>query len=73
MLDWISWFFGNAIRCFAFTLIQESFVRAVGQIEIFFSYISSKYLFKEKITFIEILGIFIFIAGATLLLLTRTT
>ena len=62
----LSWFF-------AFTLIQASFVRAVGQIEIFFSYISSKYLFKEKITFIEILGILIFIAGATLLLLTRTT
>jgi len=62
----LSWFF-------AFTLIQASFVRAVGQIEIFFSYISSKYLFKEKITFIEILGILIFIAGATLLLLTRAT
>ena len=62
----LSWFF-------AFTLIQASFVRAVGQIEIFFSYISSKYLFKEKITFIEILGILIFITGATLLLLTRTT
>ena len=61
----LSWFF-------AFTLIQASFVRAVGQIEIFFSYISSKYLFKEKITFIEILGILIFIAGATLLLLTRS-
>mgnify|MGYP003324449849 FL=1 len=62
----LSWFF-------AFTLIQASFVRAVGQIEILFSYMSSKYLFKEKITFIEILGILIFIAGATLLLLTRTT
>ena len=62
----LSWFF-------AFTLIQASFVRALGQIEIFFSYVSSKYLFKEKITFIEILGILIFIAGATLLLLTRTT
>ena len=60
----LSWFF-------AFTLTQASFVRAVGQIEIFFSYISSKYLFKEKITFIEIMGILIFITGATLLLLTK--
>ncbi len=60
----LSWFF-------AFTLIQASFVRAVGQIEILFSYVSSKYLFKEKITFIEIMGIIIFISGATLLLLTR--
>ena len=61
----LSWFF-------AFTLIQASFVRAVGQIEIFFSYVSSKYLFKEKITFIEILGVLTFIAGATILLLTKT-
>ena len=61
----LSWFF-------AFTLIQASFVRALGQIEIFFSYVSSKYLFKEKITFIEILGVFTFIAGATILLLTKT-
>ena len=60
----LSWFF-------AFTLIQASFVRAVGQIEILFSYMSSKYLFKEKITFIEIMGIVIFISGATLLLLTK--
>ena len=62
----LSWFF-------AFTLIQASFVRAVGQIEIFFSYISSKYLFKEKISLIEILCILLFLAGATLLLLTRST
>ena len=61
----LSWFF-------AFTLIQASFVRALGQIEIFFSYVSSKYLFKEKITFIEILGVLTFIAGATILLLTKT-
>ena len=61
----LSWFF-------AFTLIQASFVRALGQIEIFFSYVSSKYLFKEKITFIEILGVLTFIAGATVLLLTKT-
>ena len=60
----LSWFF-------AFTLIQASFVRAVGQIEILFSYMSSKYLFKERITFIEIMGIIIFISGATLLLLTK--
>ena len=61
----LSWFF-------AFTLIQASFVRALGQIEIFFSYVSSKYLFKEKITFIEILGVLTFITGATILLLTKT-
>jgi drug/metabolite transporter (DMT)-like permease len=37
----LSWFY-------AFTLMQASFIRAFGQIEIFFSYLSSKYFFKEK-------------------------
>ena len=48
----LSWFF-------AFTFIQASFVRALGQVEIFFSFVSSKYFFKEKITAMEIIGIII--------------
>ena len=61
----MSWFF-------AFTLIQASFVRALGQIEIFFSFLSSKYFFKEKIKISEILGILIFVSGVTIMLLTKT-
>jgi drug/metabolite transporter (DMT)-like permease len=61
----ISWFF-------AFTLIQASFVRALGQIEIFFSFLSSKYFFKEKIKISEIVGILIFVSGVTIMLLTKT-
>ena len=53
------------------TLMQASFVRALGQIEIFFSYLSSKYLFKEKLKFSEILGIMIFVSGVMLMLITR--
>ena len=60
-----SWFF-------AFTFIQASFVRALGQVEIFFSFMSSKYFFKEKITAIEIIGIIIFVIGVTVMLLTKT-
>ena len=60
----MSWFY-------AFTLVQASFVRALGQIEIFFSYLSSKYLFKEKITLCEIIGIIIFVTGVLLMLLTK--
>ena len=56
---------------YAFTLVQASFVRALGQIEIFFSYLSSKYLFKEKITLSEIVGIIIFVTGVLLMLLTK--
>ena len=62
----LSWFY-------AFTLIQSSFVRAVGQIEILFSFFSSKYLFKEKLSKIELIGILIFISGVSLMLLTRTS
>ena len=61
----LSWFF-------AFTFIQASFVRALGQIEIIFSFVSSKYFFKEKITNMEIIGILIFVIGVTIMLLTRT-
>ena len=61
----LSWFY-------AFTLIQSSFVRAVGQIEILFSFFSSKYLFKEKLSKIELFGILIFILGVSLMLLTKT-
>ena len=60
----ISWFY-------AFTLIQASFVRALGQIELIFSYISSKYLFKEKIKKIEIIGILTFAIGLILLLYNK--
>ena len=60
----ISWFY-------AFTLIQASFVRALGQVELIFSYISSKYLFKEKIKKIEIIGILTFLIGLIILLYNR--
>ena len=57
---------------YAFTLVQASFVRALGQIEIFFSYLSSKYFFKEKVTISEIVGILIFVSGVMLMLSTKT-
>ena len=56
---------------YAFTLVQASFVRALGQVEIFFSYLSSKYFFKEKVTISEIVGILIFVSGVMLMLLTK--
>jgi multidrug transporter EmrE-like cation transporter len=35
----------------------------VGQIELLFSYCSSRFLFKEKINLAEIIGILIFVIG----------
>ena len=71
MLIGIGGFFASLSWFYAFTLIQASFVRAVGQIELLFSYFSSKYLFKEKLKLTEILGIFVFVIGVTILLLSR--
>ena len=71
MLIGIGGFFASLSWFYAFTLIQASFVRAVGQIELLFSYFSSKYLFKEKVKLTEILGIVVFVIGVTILLLSR--
>ena len=71
MLIGIGGFFASLSWFYAFTLIQASFVRAVGQIELLFSYFSSKYLFKEKVRFTEIVGIIIFVIGVSILLLSR--
>jgi drug/metabolite transporter (DMT)-like permease len=60
----LSWFY-------VFTLMQAAIVRAVGQIELLFSYISSRYYFKEKIRLIEIIGIIVFAIGVILILMAK--
>jgi drug/metabolite transporter (DMT)-like permease len=60
----LSWFY-------VFTLMQAAIVRAVGQIELLFSYIASRYYFKEKIKLIEVIGIAIFIVGAFVILISK--
>ena len=71
MLIGVGGFFASLSWFYAFTLIQASFVRAVGQIELLFSYFSSRYFFKEKVRFTEIIGIIIFVFGVTILLFSR--
>ena len=71
MLIGIGGFFASLSWFYAFTLIQASFVRAVGQIELLFSYFSSRYFFKEKVRVTEIIGIIIFVIGVTILLFSR--
>lgn len=60
----LSWFY-------VFTFMQAAIVRAVGQIELLFSYISSRYYFKEKIRLIEIIGIIVFVIGVILILMAK--
>ena len=60
----ISWFY-------SFSLVQAALVRAVGQVELLFSYISSRFMFREKIRFVEIIGIVIFIFGLFLVIFNK--
>ena len=60
----ISWFY-------SFSLVQAALVRAVGQIELLFSYVSSRFMFNEKVRYIEIFGIIIFIFGLILVIFNK--
>ena len=52
----------------AFTLENAAYVRAVGQIELVFTFVATLVFFREKVTLIEVLGVAM-IVGAILLLL----
>jgi drug/metabolite transporter (DMT)-like permease len=52
----------------AFTLQNAAYVRALGQIELVFTFIGSYFFFKEKHTKIEVIGITLIILSLLLLL-----
>ena len=64
MLASVGWFT-------AFTLENASYVRAVGQIELIFTFIASIFFFREKTNGKEIFGILLVAAGILMLILTR--
>lgn len=64
MLASVGWFT-------AFTLENASYVRAVGQVELIFTFIASIFLFREKTNRKEVLGILLVATGIILLILTR--
>jgi drug/metabolite transporter (DMT)-like permease len=55
----------------AFTLQNAAYVRAVGQIELVFTFIASIFFFKEKTTPMEYLGIFLVVAAILIMILAR--
>ncbi len=55
----------------AFTLENASYVRAIGQIELIFTFIASIFFFREKTNRKELLGILLVAAGIVMLVLTR--
>jgi drug/metabolite transporter (DMT)-like permease len=53
----------------AFTLVNASFVRAVGQIELIFTYAATVFVFREKIRALESIGIALIGAGIIMIVL----
>ncbi|MCH9671230.1 MAG: EamA family transporter, partial [Gammaproteobacteria bacterium] len=64
MLGSVCWFT-------AMTLQNVAYVRALGQVELVFTFIVSYLFFKERATRIELAGVALIIAGILVLLLTR--
>ncbi|MDO8289791.1 MAG: EamA family transporter [Parvibaculum sp.] len=55
----------------AMTIENAAYVRALGQIELLFTFASSRFLFKEKTEPLELVGIALVIGGLLLLLFLR--
>ncbi len=53
----------------AFTLQNAAYVRALGQVELVFTFIASVFLFRERTRPVEVLGILLVAAGILILLL----
>jgi drug/metabolite transporter (DMT)-like permease len=53
----------------AFTLQNASYVRALGQIELVFTFVLTVFLFREKVSRAEIIGITLIMGSIVLLLL----
>ena len=53
----------------AMTLENAAYVRAVGQVELVFTFIASYFFFRERSTPLEIAGILLIVAGIVILLL----
>lgn len=64
MLASVGWFT-------AFTLQNASYVRALGQIELLFTFIATTRVFREKVSPLEYLGCALIVAGILVLLLSR--
>jgi len=55
----------------AFTLQNATYVRTLGQIELVFTFIATVWVFREKVTRLEILGITLIVAAIALILLGK--
>ena len=64
----ISGMLGSAAWFTAMTLENAAYVRAVGQVELVFTFIASYFFFRERSTALELAGIVLVVAGIVILL-----
>ena len=65
----VSGMLGSAAWFTAMTLENAAYVRAVGQVELVFTFIASYFFFRERSTALEVGGILLIVAGVVILLL----
>ena len=65
----VSGMLGSAAWFTAMTLENAAYVRAVGQVELVFTFIASYFFFRERSTGLEVGGILLVVAGIVILLL----
>ena len=65
----VSGMLGSAAWFTAMTLENAAYVRAVGQIELVFTFIASYFFFRERSTTLELAGIVLIVGGIVILLL----
>ena len=61
---------GSVFWFTAFTLQNAAYVRALGQIELLFTFIASVFFFHEKVVRSEVIGIVLIVAAILMILLT---
>ena len=65
----VSGMLGSAAWFTAMTLENAAYVRAVGQVELVFTFIASYFFFRERSTALELVGIVLIVVGIVILLL----
>ena len=65
----VSGMLGSAAWFTAMTLENAAYVRALGQVELVFTFIASYFFFRERSTALELAGIALVVAGIVILLL----
>ena len=56
----------------AFTMTNAAFVRALGQIELLFTFLASVLIFREKVSRKEIVGVMLLVVGIVVLVVEKT-